>query len=142
MELDHSSLCGLSFNNLGRVIVSDASLGCPFGEPSEFTSSGSIELRTNTLAISGNFVQTPQGSLSLALGGSAACTGFGKVTVSGTSILGGTFLAGLADGCRPAIGQRFDVLTASSISGSFATVTLPPGTHVETRPAAVAVVSN
>jgi hypothetical protein len=72
----------------------------------------------------GTYTQTG-GTLGINLGGSASCTVFGQVKVTGAAALAGTLNVGLADGCSPGPAQSFKVMTYASHSGTFASVSTP-----------------
>ena len=60
------------------------------------------------------------------LGGSASCTIFGQVNVSGAATLGGTLSVELTNGCgSPSSTQSFQVMRHASHSGTFASVNTP-----------------
>ena len=59
-------------------------------------------------------------------GGSASCTTFGQVNVSGAATLGGTLSVELTNGCgSPSSTQSFQVMRHASHSGTFASVNTP-----------------
>ncbi|MBI5911850.1 MAG: hypothetical protein HY848_18125, partial [Betaproteobacteria bacterium] len=80
---------------------------------------------TGTLAITGDVQLSTGSNLNMELGGAAAGQ-FDKLTVSGAATLGGMLTSTLINGFVPS-GQNFDVITAGSASGSFATSNLPFG---------------
>ncbi|MBN8944350.1 MAG: autotransporter domain-containing protein [Rhizobiales bacterium] len=82
------------------------------------TNSGTIApgLSPGTLTITGNFAQTASGTLQIQVGAAAAS----RLAISGTATLGGT-LEIVAVGTAPLNGTS-RVLTASSVSGQFASV--------------------
>lgn len=76
-----------------------------------------------TLAHTGSLVSS--GTITASLGGLAAGTEYGRMTVSGTAIVGGTLTVGLFGGFTPASGNTFDIITSSGLlSGGFANATL------------------
>jgi hypothetical protein len=99
---------------------------------------------TNTSTISINFnnqggaVQVDQGTLSL--GGNNYAQGRGELTIgiapqgasgllalSGAASLSGPLNLVLAQGYVPPAGTQFQILSAGSVTGSFSTLSLPPG---------------
>ncbi len=54
--------------------------------------------------------------------GTTPGSGFSQVSVSGTASLGGTLNVILTNGFTPAPGQRFPILSAAAVSGTFAHV--------------------
>jgi hypothetical protein len=92
------------------------------------------------LSISGSYVQRPAGTLAITLGGSSRCGSLGQLQVDQVAVIAGALSAELHDGCAPATGQRFTVLTGSSLSGSFATVDVPAMLRLDQTPNAIALV--
>ena len=80
-----------------------------------------------TLSITGNFTNGSTGIIEAELGGATADT-YDVLAVSGTATLGGTLTGTLINGFTPS-GQSFDVITAGTASGSFATSNLPNGVN-------------
>jgi hypothetical protein len=78
-------------------------------------------------------------SLDLETGGMAAGSQFDKVAVAGQLSVGGTLSVPLIIGFTPAAGQSFDLLDWGTLSGAFASVSLPSLTngllHNSTPPA-------
>ena len=52
-------------------------------------------------------------------------SGYDQLTVSGTATLGGTLNVSLLNGFTPELPDNYTVLTASSVSGTFGTASLP-----------------
>jgi hypothetical protein len=88
------------------------------------TSNGTItpadsSTQTGTLTVTGSYTQGAKGALDINLVGASQ---FNQLSVTGKASLGGTLNIGLLGGFVPAIGSTFKVLTATSVSGTFATV--------------------
>ena len=66
-------------------------------------------------------------TLGRAILGLAPVTQYDQLTVSGTATLGGTLNVGLFGGFTPTPGSSFDVLTAGTRTGTFATVNAAAG---------------
>ena len=81
--------------------------------------SGQIEL-TSLLTIQGNYTQTAQGTLNIAIGGTTAGTDYGQLNVTGLATLNGTLNVALTNGYLPNAGDSFQVLLFGSVSGDFA----------------------
>ena len=81
--------------------------------------SGQIEL-TSLLTIQGNYTQTAQGTLNIAIGGTTAGTDYGQLNVTGLVTLDGTLNVALTNGYLPNAGDSFQVLLFGSVSGDFA----------------------
>jgi T5SS/PEP-CTERM-associated repeat protein len=76
-----------------------------------------------TLPIVGNYTQAAGGALDIEL---ASTANFDKLTVFGGANLGGALSVSLVNGFTPAVGNSFDLLTATGgITGKFATAQLP-----------------
>jgi T5SS/PEP-CTERM-associated repeat protein len=85
-----------------------------------------------TLSIVGAYAQAAAGTLEIELGGATPGTGFDQVTVAGGAAVGGTLHVSLIGNFHPALGQTFTILTASSVTGAFASVvTTPPSLGVQ-----------
>jgi hypothetical protein len=86
-----------------------------------------------TLSVAGSYTQNSAGTLNISIGGST--TGkYGQVAVSNGVSLGGTLAIKLINGFVPAIGDTFNVVTGSAVSGTFSTVTgtsINSGEHFE-----------
>jgi hypothetical protein len=90
---------------------------------------GSIEVSSGTLSIAGNYNQG-SGALTFGIGGRGAgeC---GKLSVAGTATLGGPLNVFLTNGFALATGDRFQILSCGTRSGTFSTANLPAGTSLE-----------
>ncbi|MEA2641297.1 MAG: hypothetical protein QOF51_2691, partial [Chloroflexota bacterium] len=77
------------------------------------------------MTINGNYTQLAGGILNVDVGGTSVCSQFDRMTISGTAGVDGTLNAAAINGFNPVAGD-FIVLTASSLSGTFATTNLPP----------------
>jgi hypothetical protein len=103
------------------VIVTDVIAVQTFG-----VTNGTLQMTsTGILNVGGNYDQTANGSLVVAIGGTTAGAGFGQVNVTGTAFLAGSFSAVLVNDFAPDIGQSFPVLTYGARDGSFNNVNLP-----------------
>jgi uncharacterized repeat protein (TIGR01451 family) len=75
--------------------------------------------------ITGNYTQTPSGTLGIELAGTTPATQYDQLNVTGTATLNGTLDVALIGGYVPTGGETFDVLTFASRSGDFAAKNLP-----------------
>lgn len=92
------------------------------------------------LSVTGNFKN--QGTLEAELGGTTPGTGYDRLAVSGNVTLGGTLAISLVSGFTPSSGQTYTIVTGSSVTGSFSTVTWPQGvTGTITYTATTAVIN-
>ena len=85
-----------------------------------FTNAGIVDLQSGNLTITGDYIQTASGSLDLSLGGTAAGSEYCQLAVSGAASLGGALNVVTVDGFEPAVGDSFQILTAGTVSGKFA----------------------
>jgi subtilisin family serine protease len=74
------------------------------------------------LTITGNFTQSSGGDLYIEIGGTNAGTDYGQLSVGGTANLDGTLSVKLINGFTPSSGSNYQVLTAGTVNGSFATL--------------------
>ena len=90
--------------------------------------SGQLTVGTpvGSLNVTGSYQQGTGATLNLALSGTASGS-FSQLTFSGPATLAGTLNTTFANGFAPALGDSFRVLAASSVSGTFASITTPPG---------------
>jgi hypothetical protein len=82
------------------------------------------------LSITGNYTQSAGGTLAIEVGGTTVGTGFDRLAVSGTVSLAGTLALSTLNSFVPGPSNTFKIVTGSSVSGSFATITgtgLPQG---------------
>lgn len=79
----------------------------------------------------GNYAQSAGGTLAIQLGGTNAATpDFDQLIVTGSATLAGTLQVTLDSGFAPATGAQFQILSATSRTGTFATLTVPAGISV------------
>jgi len=74
------------------------------------------------LTITGDYDQSAEGTLEIELGGSEVGTEYDQLVVEGNASLNGTLSICLIDDYVPQAGESFEILTASSVSGSFGRV--------------------
>ncbi len=110
------------FNNAGTLRKSQGSGTASISVA--FTNSATVEALVGTLSFSGSFV-TVGGNLDFGVSGVSS---FGQINVSGSVALNGTVSAAWLNGFTPAVGNSFALLDYGSHSGTFANITLPPGT--------------
>jgi hypothetical protein len=78
------------------------------------------------LTIAGDYTQGPNATLAVELGGTAAGT-YDTLDVTGMALLDGTLTVSMFGGFIGSVGDVFPVISASMISGNFATVSVPAG---------------
>jgi len=81
---------------------------------------------TGTATITGDYEQTTTGSIEIELAGYERETEFDFVDVTGNAVLDGALKVVLIDDFVPQAGDRFEVLNAGTISGTFSTVGMDP----------------
>ena len=101
-----------------------------------FTNNGTVGpgASAGTLTISGNYVQGPDGTLAVELGGTTPGTDFDVLKVTGNATLDGTLVVTRTAGTTLTQGSEFEFLTYGSRSGDFAAFSVPPGFAFETTP--------
>jgi fibronectin-binding autotransporter adhesin len=82
---------------------------------------GDSSSKPATLTVTGTYTQNSSGSLNISIGGTAAGS-FGQVAVSNGVSVGGTLVIKRIKGFVPVIGNTFNIVTGSAVSGQFATV--------------------
>jgi filamentous hemagglutinin family protein len=100
------------------------------GSFSTFTNQGFLSPggpgAASTLNITGNLVLGANSTVEFEIGGVNAGTDYDRLVVSGAATVGGMLTGLLINGYTPAVDQSFDILTATTASGSF-TNNLPSG---------------
>jgi hypothetical protein len=89
---------------------------------------GSIELDSGTLSIAGNFT-IPSSGLTIGVGGKNSGQ-YGSLIVGGNAILGGPLKVFLTNNFQPYIPERFTIVSSSSDSGAFSSISLPAGLQI------------
>jgi hypothetical protein len=89
-----------------------------------FSNSGTIDGLVGILSFNGNFTSAG-GTFAFGVSGLGS---FGQMNIQGPVALNGTASAVWLGGFTPAVGNTFALLTYGSHSGTFADISLPPGT--------------
>jgi hypothetical protein len=96
------------------------------------------------ITISGNYTQTSKGTLRTGIKSSKKPgTGYDQLVVSGTVALNGTLDIETVTGYLPRVGTRFTIVTAKTLSGTFATILnaqLPKNRHYQAQYTSTTVV--
>jgi len=82
---------------------------------------GDSSTKPATLTVTGSYTQESNGTLNISVGGTAAGA-YGHVAVSNGVSLGGTLSIKLINSFVPVIGETFNVVTGSAVTGTFSTV--------------------
>ena len=96
----------------------------PSSIQASFTNNGAVDALSGILSFNGSFT-TIGGTLSF---GVSNLSSFGQIHILGNVALNGTASVSWLGGFTPAIGNSFALLDYGSHSGTFANITLPPGT--------------
>ena len=91
-----------------------------------FTNNGTVSpglSAAGQLTVTGNYTQGAGGTFAAEIGGLTVATEFDRLNVSGQATLGGALDITLIDGFAPTLGDTFVILSAGSITETFATVT-------------------
>lgn len=107
------------FQNAGTVSKSAGAGTTPVDLP--LVNSGTVSVFSGTLGVNGGLTNTT-GTLECGLSGKSS---FGQIAVSGNATLSGALNVTLLNGFVPALSNSFAVVTYSSYSNVFDTVTLP-----------------
>ena len=79
------------------------------------------------LTITSNYTQTANGVLNIVLAGLPAGTNYNRLVVNGNASLAGRFSSSLITNCNLLIGNQFQVLAASSLTGVYSSTSVPNG---------------
>jgi hypothetical protein len=111
-----AAFAGLAVNS-GSFSITN---GANFTATGNFTNSGTLTVGAgSTLTVPGTFTQTSTGILNVQVGGGPSSGQYGQVKVSGATTLAGNFGVSLVNGFNATVGQAFQPLTFSSLSGGF-----------------------
>jgi hypothetical protein len=94
----------------------------------EFSTTGIVEVDSGTLEVPNGYA-TGGGSLKIEIGGTGAGQ-TGQLLVNGAATLNGTLNVALAGNFAPAVGNQFQVLACSSLTGTFTSLNVPNGISV------------
>ncbi|HEV3279771.1 MAG TPA: PEP-CTERM sorting domain-containing protein [Terriglobia bacterium] len=112
---------GITFNG-GSVFGSGGTLSAGTVTDNATFNIGDKVMTAGTESISGNYSQTSAGALAIDIGGTTEGTLFDQLTISGSASLNGVLNLDLINGFVPTLTETFDILNASSVTGTFATV--------------------
>ena len=83
---------------------------------------GDSSTTTGKLTVADTYTQSSSGALDIQINGATAGTKYDLLKVTQGATLGGTLNIALGTGFTPTVGETFTILTASSVSDTFATV--------------------
>jgi hypothetical protein len=115
-------LRGLNWTNEGLLSADGGDLNA--GDV--WSNEGTISCAAFDQLTTTSYTQTAAGTLRVELGGTDPAD-YGALTCNGPATVAGTLEVVLADGYTPTVGDAFVVLDGSGLTGSFTTLTLPPG---------------
>jgi hypothetical protein len=90
-----------------------------------FNNSGTVDIRSGTLAANGGYASMAGALLNCALGGTTPGAGYGRLQVSGAVTLNGALSVDFNNGFSPTANDAFTVLTAGTRNGAFASFSYP-----------------
>ena len=109
-----ATFSGGTFTGNGNVLGNLSNTGANF--------QGGTDSTTGTVAVSGTYNQGAAGIFTAKISG-ASCTPNDEFTFTGAATLGGPLAIATVNGCAPASGAQFTVMTFSSKTGTFSSVT-------------------
>jgi hypothetical protein len=122
-----TNLAGIT-SNAGNLAITQ---GLVFTTSGSFTNSGILTLGVaDTFDVSGNYTQTPGGTLTISINGRPGSGQFGAVVSSGAATLGGTLVVKVPSSFTPTVGDSYVIVTYASETGTFGTIkglSLPGG---------------
>jgi RHS repeat-associated protein len=111
-----AALAGLAANS-GNFSLTN---GANFTAAGSFTNSGTLTVGAgSTLTIPGSFTQTSTGILDEQIGGAPSSGQYGQVKVTGAATPAGQFGVALVKNFTATVGEAFQPLTFSSVTGGF-----------------------
>jgi hypothetical protein len=117
------------FSNFGLVRKSSGTNTSAISTTFVNNSGGSIEVDSGVLALESTSYPQNGGSLTITLGGPNA-NQCGQLAVGGPAALSGPLKVVLANGYVPVLGDQFEILSCSSLSGTFSSTDIPAGMTV------------
>lgn len=113
-------ISGGAFNGTGTIAGSVNNTGT--------LALGSTDGTASAVSLGGNYSQTAAATLQLYVSGTSAGH-IGMLQVAGTANLAGTVDVRLANGFAFRVGDVFQLVSATAVTGAFSTVTLPAGVN-------------
>ena len=75
--------------------------------------------------VTGTYTQNSTGTLAVAIGGTTLATQYSQLKVVGTANVSGALAATLINTFTPTVGQKFTVMSATKVAGTFSNTTIP-----------------
>ena len=120
MLIGAASIAGGTFLGAGSI-TGNVSLGSTTAATLSLGDAG----KSAQVKVTGTYTQNSTGTLTAAIGGTTVGTQFSQLKVVGAANLSGTLAANLINAFTPTVGQKFTVLNATSIAGTFSNSTIP-----------------
>ncbi len=127
------------FSNSGLVWKSGGTNTSAIGTAFVNNPGGAIEVDSGVLALEDAGYGQNGGTLTIALGGPNA-NQCGQLAVGGPAALSGPLKVILANGYVPVVGDQFQILSCTALSGAFSSLNVPPGMTVSILPESVDLV--
>jgi hypothetical protein len=126
-EVDNSVVwnggSGQTFDNQGTFIKASSAGTTTIGSSVTFNNSGTVDLQSGILSISGSYSPAGTSSLNIAIGGTAVGTEYARLAVGGSAALAGSLNLSLVNGFSPATPDTFTIVTYASRTGAFDPIT-------------------
>jgi hypothetical protein len=106
----------------GGALVGDGTVADPLAS-SGVVEPGDSSTTTGKLDVTGTYAQSSHGSFDVSIGGNAVGTKYDQLDVSGATTLNGTLNIKSINSFVPAVGAKFVILDAGSLTGTFSTIT-------------------
>jgi hypothetical protein len=83
---------------------------------------GDSSTKTGILTVSTTYTQNSAGALDISIGGATQGTQYDELKVTSTAALNGTLTVSLVNSFTPTVGQTFDIVHGSSLTGAFSKI--------------------
>ncbi len=91
-----------------------------------FVNTGTLDAQSGTISLTGGYTLT-KGTLNF---GISCATNFGKLSLGSSVVLGGPLNVNVAGNFAPAVGEQFQIVSSSGLSGTFSSTNVPAGISV------------
>jgi hypothetical protein len=107
-----------------QISGDESGSGDDAGDALVFVNNGLVApaTRDGLFEVDGDYVQTAQGVLQIEIGGLRPVLGYDVLAVSGEALLNGVLRLECVEEFLPLVGDRFEILEAASVTGSFSQV--------------------
>jgi len=126
-QIMNNAFQNFTFNNFGTFRKSGTAGGSSqLQNGVTFNNPGTLDLQTGIVSLLGSYSLT-NGALSTSLN---SLTNFGRLSLGSSAALAGTLTANFKNGFIPTIGDKFQVVSSTGLSGTFSSVSVPAGVSV------------